>query len=181
MQEDMLLNLLIKKPEKGLKAVMDKYPGLVYHIAYARLKNVCVKEDIEELAGDVFFSLYQNRNSISLEKGGIKAYLCTVTLRKSVDIYRQKRSHTPPFSLDDEILISGASADEIFMKEEAVRKLYEAISELPEKEREAVVRKVFLGQTSKEISEELSISDEAVRRRISRAYAALREMLKGVI
>ena len=48
MNEDMLLSLLKKKPEKGLQAAIDKYSGLVYHIAYGKLKNVCVKEDIEE-------------------------------------------------------------------------------------------------------------------------------------
>ena len=181
MQEDMLLKLLQRKPEKGLQAAMDKYSGLVYHIAYAKLKNLCVKEDIEELAGDVFFALYENRHRIDSKRGGIKAFLCTVTLRKAVDIYRQKSSNYPPLSLDDSLLICDSSVDEVFMKEETLKQLQSAILKLGEDDRALIVRKIFLGQTSKEISEELNLSHEAVRKRISRAYATLREMLKGVI
>ncbi len=181
MQEDMLISLLVKKPEKGLQAAMDKYSGLVYHIAYARLKNICVKEDIEELAGDVFYFLYENRNKIDRQKGGIKAFLCTVTLRKAIDIYRQKQKNFPPLSLEDDILICENGADEVYLKEETLKQLQQALSELEETDRALIVRKVFLGQSSKEISKELNLSDEAVRKRISRAYAQLRKLLKGVI
>lgn len=181
MNEDMLLSLLKKKPEKGLQAAIDKYSGLVYHIAYGKLRNVCVKEDIEELAGDVFFALYENRNSITTQKGGIKAFLCTVTLRKAVDIYRKSCKTAYPISLDDDILINDICTDEIFIREETLNELYKAINCLNETDKAVIIRKIFLGQSSGEIGEQLSLSDDAVRKRLSRAYSHLRELLKGVI
>lgn len=180
MQDEKIYTALKKNPEKGLKMAMDKYTGLVYHIAASRLNGLCTKEDIEELCGDVFFNLYNNRNRISIEKGSLKAYLCKIALNKATDIYRKKSAEPRPLSLDEDIF-ANSGVEEIMLKEEKLQLLTLALNELEETDRKIIVCKVILGYTSKELSKEFSLSDDAVRKRISRGYALLREKLKGVI
>ncbi len=180
MHDEIIYTALKKKPEKGLKMAMDKYTGLVYHIAASRLKGLCSKEDIEELCGDVFFSLYNNRNTLNLQKGSIKAYLCKIALNKATDIYRKKSAEPFSLSLDEEIF-ANSGVEEIILKEEKLQLLALALKELEETDRKIIVRKAFLGYTSGELAKEFALSDDAVRKRISRGYALLREKLKGVI
>ncbi len=178
MSDDLMLKALQKKPEEGLRMAMDKYARLVYHIALGKLRDVCSKEDIEELVSDVFLALFENRNKI--KSGKIKAFLCSVALNKSVDLFR-RITFSQTVELKEDILSYDGMVEEMFFKAQDKKELKAALSQLDELDKSILARKIYLRQTSKQIAQALNLSDDAVRKRISRSYEKLRENLSGVI
>lgn len=178
LSDELLLKTLQKKPEKGLQMAMEKFSPLVYHIAQGKLKDVSSKEDIEELVSDVFIALYENRHKI--EKGKIKAFLCTVTLNRAVDMFRRKTAFQT-LELKEDIVSNERSLEEMFFSAQDKKELKNALMQLDDTDKAILARKIYLKQTSKEIAAAFGLSDDAVRKRISRAYEKLRENLSGVI
>ena len=178
MSDELRLKALQKKPEEGLRMAMDKYARWVYHIALGKLKDVCSKEDIEELVSDVFLALYENRNKITV--GKIKSFLCTVTMNKSVDIFRRKTA-AQTVELKEEIVSYDGMVEEMFFKAQNTKELKAALLQLDDLDKTIIARKIYLKQSSKEIAKALNLSDDAVRKRISRSYEKLRNSLSGVI
>lgn len=87
-----LLQLLRKKPEKGLDKMINMYSGLVYTIASDKLSLICSNEDIEECVSDVFYEVYRQREAINLQKGSIKGFIAVIAKRKAIDIYRSLKN-----------------------------------------------------------------------------------------
>lgn len=87
--DEFLLKLLHTKPEKGLEKLIDTYAGLVYTIIYSKLNPILSKEDIEECSSAVFYEIFNNRDSIDLNKGSLKAFIAVVAKRKAIDMLRR--------------------------------------------------------------------------------------------
>ncbi len=175
MQDKMLLDLLLSKPHKGIERIMKEYTGFVYAIAKTRLIGVCTLEDVEELASDVFFYLYEQRENINLEKGSLKTWLAVITTRRAVDLYRKKTAQGKELPLYEETL----SSDDFIEKQEDRAAVVAAIKELGEPDTEILLRKLYFGQTAREIAKIKDMSTSAVEKRISRSYVKLRELLGG--
>ncbi len=177
MQDKMLLDLLLSKPHKGIERIMKEYTGFVYAIAKTRLIGVCTIEDIEELASDVFFYIYEQREKIDLEKGSLKSWLAVITTRRSVDLYRKKTARGNSLPLCDDAL----STEDFIVQQEDRAAVVAAIKELGEPDTEILIRKLYFGQTAREIAKIKDMSQSAVEKRISRSYIKLRELLGGEV
>lgn len=175
MQDKMLLDLLLSKPHKGIERIMKEYTGFVYAIAKTRLIGVCTLEDIEELASDVFFYIYEQREKIDLEKGSLKTWLAVITTRRSVDLYRKKTAQGGSLPLYEDAV----ATEDFIEKQEDRAAVVAAIKELGEPDTEILLRKLYFGQTAREIAKIKDMSQSAVEKRISRSYVKLRELLGG--
>lgn len=175
MQDKMLLELLQSKPHKGIERIMKEYMGFVYAIAKTRLIGVCTLEDVEELATDVFFYLYEQRENIDLGRGSLKAWLAVITTRRAVDLYRSRIAKGTDLPLNEATLAS----DDLLEKQEDRAVVIDAIKKLGDPDTDILLRKLYFGQTAKEIAKIKNMSQSAVEKRISRSYVKLREILGG--
>lgn len=183
MQDEDLLRLLQKQPEKGLKHLMDEYTGLVWSIARAKLSQVCSDEDIEELASDIFLLMYYQSGKIDLQKGSVKAYLAVITARKAVNLYRKKMAGAgPTFFLNEDITaLDKDLPEEQVQRTQARQAVVDAIKELAYPDREIIIRRVYFSQSAKAIAQEMNLTSTAVDKRISRCYERLRGDLGGIV
>lgn len=177
-----ILDLIKSNPEKGMSALMEQYTGLVYTIVKNKVSTVCTSEDIEETVSDVFVTFYKKVNDVDLSKGNLSAYLTTIAKRKAIDKFR---SCIKPYeiSTDDEQAFLEIP-DNYNLEAEAERKmiyrrLIEEINALGEPDRTIIYRKYFLSEGSKAIANHIGISDDSVRKRLSRALQKIQERLKG--
>lgn len=166
--------LLRGNPEKGLKALMKQYGGLVYAVVKRCLPEFC-EADVEECAANVFSEFYLDLEKYDPSKGSVKAWLCVIARHNAVDF---SRKNPPSLELDEEIAVSETTLESNLEEDELRKAVLEAVKSLGEPDREILLRKYYFGESSKQIAARLKMSASNVNARTSRAVGKLRESLK---
>jgi len=182
MNDNALIKLIRRSPEKGLSVLMGEYLGLVHSVIRGRLKGPEFSEDVEEAVEDTFIDFYRGIGSFDPQKGGVKGYLCTIARRRAGNVYKRRLREGTILPLEDasaEELAEYASFDDELIKGEQRHALFAAINALGEPDREIVIRKYYLEEPSKVIAERLGMSVSAVDTRTHRAIDKLRKRLGG--
>ena len=176
MQEQELFRLIEQDPQQGFAQLMRRYGALAASVARNLMRAGGFGEaDVEDVLAEGLQELFRNREQLDLEKGSLKALFCSIVRHKAIDRLRQKREEIPLSELlnlpDDFCLEEGILEKEL--KEEVLA----AVRSLKEPEREIILRKYYLGQSSKEIAACLKLSPGNVDVRAHRAVQQLRKLL----
>jgi len=179
MTDNEIISLMISSPSQGRRALFDEYCNYVYAIAASKLRTCGSREDIEECVSDIFAELYR-----ICEKGftaALKAVVCSVAKRRSIDAYRKlSRGYGRTVSIDDEDfreMPSGDRVDENSERADTRRVILSKIGELGEPDSTIIIQQYFYNRTAREIAEAVSLTAANVQKRSSRARAKLRELL----
>lgn len=176
MNDAELLDFLRKNPEKGLKALIAQYSGLVYAVVRRNLPETLCAADAEACAAEVFGEFYLDLDKYDPSKGSIKAWLCVIARHNAFDLARRNTAALP---LEEDIQ---TDANEIFLESdleesELRHAVLSEVKSLNEPDREILLRKFYLGEPSKEIAARLKMSVSNVDARTSRAVEKLRKKL----
>ncbi|MBK5722509.1 RNA polymerase sigma-70 factor [Dysgonomonas sp. Marseille-P4677] len=138
-------------------------------------KTIC-----EDIVQNIFLKLWNDRNELNIETS-LKSYLLRSVRNSCLDHLRHKKIvdsyATKLFSSFNDF----DSAEDYVLYSDLHQHLVEAISKLPEKQREAFTMSRYKEMKYKEIAEKLNISERAVEDRISKALAQLRISLKDFL
>lgn len=184
MRDEKLLHMLSSDPERGMGELISAYSGLVYSVIRARLgRNAFSEADIEDCAAETFAEFYFSLGSFDPKRCSIKTWLCVLAGNNAKDALRKRKRAPETLSIDEEGSIELPGPD--FTEDEALKRalcaeLTEAISSLNDTDRQIIVRKFYLGQSSAQIAEKLSLTVSNVDTRTHRAIKKLKERL-GVI
>ncbi len=149
-----------KTPEQLIAA----YGGMVYRLAYAQTRS---RHDADDIFQNVFLQVVRRRPAFESEAHE-KAWLIRVTLNALKSHWRAAwRRHDVP--LDDRIPFPAPEENA----------LDDALRRLPPKYRAAIHLYYFEGYTAEEIARMSGEKPSAIRTRLTRARAQLRELLKG--
>ncbi len=185
MQDQELIDLIKRNPNLGLSKLMSDYMGLVCTIVRGKLDSVCDEFEMESCASDIFVEFYNNIDRYAQGKGSIKTFLCVIAKHKAIDLFRKKSREFRNISVDDEenniVLSDSINIEEEYITREQKKLLLEAVSKLGEPDHEIIIRKYYFGESSKQISDRLSMTVTAIDTRSSRAIVKLRKMLTGCI
>lgn len=173
MRDDEILGLLRGNPEKGLKLLTKLYGGLVYAVVRRNLPGIS-DADIEACAADVFAEFYLELDKYDPSKGSLKAWLCVIARHNALDAARKNKETLP---LDEEALSYEKNVESELENAELRRAVLAEVKSLPEPDREILLRKFYLGESSKEIAARLKMSVSNVDTRTSRAVEKLRKKL----
>lgn len=174
MSDDELLDLLRRDPEKGLKALIAKFGGLVYTVVRRNLPEAFCAAYIEACAADVFAEAYLDLEKYDPTKACLKAWICVIARHNAADLARRSNIALP---LDEDIRadIGGVTFESDLEEREMRRAVLSEIKSLGEPDREILLRKIYLGESSKEIAARLKMSVSNVDTRTSRAIEKLRK------
>ena len=179
MNDERLLELLNADPDKGMSKLIETYSGIVWSVVRSRLRPpVFSEEDVEDCVGDAFAELWRDRAKLDLSRGSLKSWLAKLALNNACDRLRRRmgRETTVPI---EELPESQAAVEVDFTSGLRRAELIAALDKLKKPDREAVVRKYFLGQSSKSIAECMGSTVSAVDTRTHRAVKKLREIMGG--
>ena len=183
MPDDALYQLLKTDPEAGMAALIDQYASLVYAVVRGKLFIPPFdRSEIEHCAADTFSEFYMELDKFDPERGSIKALLCVMARNNALDLLRKHQTAPSSLSLDEENfpdLTDDFSLEGDFEDRETRRTLMEAIRALGHPDRDILVRKFYLGQSSKEIAAALNLTVSNVDTRTHRAIKTLRDRLGG--
>lgn len=175
MEANNALTLLRREDDTAaLELIIKVYTPYVFSVLRRKLGSLAQSEDIEELASNVFFSLWQHRKRLRTEN--LKAWLAKVAENEAKSWLRQQHLHT----ISTELVLELSDSTAERMEDETERKLMiqEALAQLDGETREILVRCYAQRQTVAEISEALGMKLPTVKSRLQRGRKKLQKYLE---
>ena len=168
---------LVQKSQAGetqaFGEIYDIYIDDIYRFIFYKVGQREVAEDLTE---DTFFKAWQKLDSFSQTKHPFSSWLYRIAKNTVIDYFRKERVNIEELQIDiaDEKVDTKKHTEQYFNQQH----LQEALSKIPEKQREVVVLRYVNELSHKEISEVLDKSEVAVRSLLSRGMAKLKEIMK---
>lgn len=183
MQDEVVLDLIRKDPDDGMRELISRYSGLVYSIIRSKLRQAGLPQaDVDACASDTFSEFYIHLDRYDPSRCSVKTWLCVIAKNVSCDAYRKALKERPGLSADigenldvpDDFSLEGE-----FISKQERQSLIEAVNRLSEPDRQIIVRKYYLGQSSKQIAEKLGLTVSNVDTRTHRAVKKLKTLFGG--
>lgn len=171
-----LAGRLLEREEAALREVMATYGGVVYGMARRVVADAALAE---EVAQDAFLALWRRPGAFDPERGTLQSFLVGIARNKAIDIVRREESRRRT----KDALVSEAEAAPVAVVEAASsgiaerHEMKEALQQLSEVQREAVVLAYFGGRTYREVAEELDIPEGTAKTRLRDGLSRLRELI----
>lgn len=161
--------------------LLDKYRNPVIHFLYRMVRNQSVAE---ELAQEVFLRVYRSRGTYE-PTAKFTTWLFRIATHLALNWMRDGKHEKSQESLDDgsgagpgrEIFDRGPSVEQRLVKQTKLDEIRRAVSELPDKQRAAVLMHKYKEMEYSQIAKVLSCSESAVKSLLFRAYETLRGRL----
>ena len=168
MQEEARIRLLKQQNENALREIIRDYSAYVSTIIRNVGRGSFSEYDVEEIAADVFVTVWQNAEKLDGKK--LRPYLGVLARNHAVDRLRRLRFTVPL----DEITISSGSdiAEETEQKmlSETVRSVIEGMAET---DRDILIRFYFYCEHIPQIAASMQLSESAAKTRLFRARKKL--------
>lgn len=180
MTDDQLWKKSVDGDRDAFGQIVERHQALVCSLAYSACGSLSRSED---LAQETFLAAW-NRLRDLREPAKLRAWLCGIVRHLAANAARRElRRGGPPESLDasDELcaLAEDPAAQAVTREEAAL--LWQTLAALPETYREPMVLFYRQGQSVAEVARALELSEDAVRQRLTRGRAQLREELATLV
>jgi RNA polymerase sigma factor (sigma-70 family) len=165
---DLLRAFARDQSQDAFTALVQRHLDLVY---CAALRQVRSPQLAEEIAQSVFADLARHAAGLKADTV-LTAWLYQVTRRTAIDVVRREARRQLREQIAFEMNAMNAIADDWAQIEPL---LDEAMHALNETDRTAVLLRYFENKSLREMGETLGMTDDAARKRVSRAVERLRE------
>ena len=161
------------KKIKTLEQLIDKYSSYVVVIASRIGGSILKAQDIEEIASDVFFSIWKNRHSL-IETESIKPYIAQIARNMTRKKLLTCKTSEP---LEDDILVAPGHdiAEELYLQEK-VTYIHNLFEEFKSPDRDILISYYFDNYKLEEIATNLEIPLSTVK---SKLYRGRKEVVKA--
>ena len=155
----------------ALGELVRRHLDFVFGVARRAVRDAAMAEDVSQA---VFLILARKAHTIRHAEH-LGSWLFQTTRYTAANAIKMaaRRSRHEKLAARQE----GAGMPHIAEQSELVYQLDDALSELPQPEREVILLRFFRGQEYTEIADHLSVSEPAARKRLSRGVERLREIL----
>jgi RNA polymerase sigma-70 factor (ECF subfamily) len=170
----LLLNSLRAGSEDALRKVILKYSIYIRTVIRNTAGGKLTNEDVEEIASDTFFALWQKPERPTALK--LKSYLAATAKHKTISKLRENKGETVP--IDDDMQIdSGYSLEDTLIADVSKRNVREAILAMDSPDKEIFLRHYYQSQSASVIAREVGLSKSAVEKRLIRGREKLKRIL----
>jgi RNA polymerase sigma factor (sigma-70 family) len=158
--------------EPAFTDLLRQYSGLVYAAARRRLPSHAVAEEVTQ----VVFTQLAKKPPLVKNDGELAGWLHRTTVHIAIDAWRTEiRRQTR--EQEAVLLESAPGAEDTRIWEELTPHLDEALDQLGEGDRQAVLLRYFEGKSMRDVGAGLGISEDAAKMRVSPAVSRLRDEL----
>lgn len=173
--DDELKSLLLQGSEAAFDEIYSRYWKRLYNEAYKRLYDPGLSEEVVQ---DIFIDLWATRNR--KEIGNLAAYLVTAVRYQVFGIYNKQRK-LPFFEEPLEYIQSVEGTDSACFEKDLIAAVQHWLDQQPGKRKE-IFRLRYLEQlTTREISEELNISQKTVQNQLNASQYSLRSSISKLL
>jgi len=176
--EDKLLIWKLKNGSKdALCRVYEKYEGKMLASAISILNDV---SDAEDAVHDAFLSFAQSIDKLKLH-GNLKGYLTTCVINRARDKIRARQRFRLGPDKSNPVGITSKQPSDIVIHDEELRRLSNAMVELPYEQREAIVTHLQGGMTFRAIAKLQGVSVHTIWSRYRYGLNKLRSLLNSKV
>ena len=178
-----LIQKAIAGDETAYRTLLENYRGAIFNLLYKMVRN---REETEDLVQEAFMKAFKALPSFN-EEYAFSTWLYKIAINNCIDHMRKKRLKTYSINkpvqskdgeLDREFPDTSMSPDKDLLSEERTNLIEEAIEELPENYKIAIVLRHSEERSYEEIAQLLNIPLGTVKARIFRAREMLKKKLK---
>ncbi|MDR0857932.1 MAG: sigma-70 family RNA polymerase sigma factor [Oscillospiraceae bacterium] len=171
---DMFALIAVRRgDDAALEQLISKYTPYVTTVIRGVGDGSITVEDVEEIASDVFFALWQNVGKPNPLK--LKAYLGQIARNKAKNRLRSRKEELP-FE-DDWIADEGETLVDGLTRESEQNAVKSAVLSLSEPDREIFLRHYYQLQTVTMIADEMKMGESAIKHRLDRGRLKLKAIL----
>ena len=183
LERDAELMLRVREgDESSFALLLEKHRNSVMHFLYRMVQNRAIAE---ELAQEVFLRVYRSRETYE-PTAKFTTWLFRITTHLALNHVRDKRHEKLHDSIDEKIEDAAPrqlaaremNVEERMLKDARLGEIREAIEQLPEKQRSAVLMHKYQEMEYSQIAGVLGCSESAVKSLLFRAYETLRSRLR---
>lgn len=152
--------------------LVERYRGLVYAFAYARLRN---REEAEDTTQEAFLRAYQYLPDFRMSDR-FAGWLMRIARNLCTDVARRRRGR-PTEELSDEWMDRSPTPEMAAMTRERRRELTAAIDSLPEKHQILILMHYGSGRSYREMALATDLPETTIVGRMAAALRGLRRRL----
>jgi len=171
MSDGTLLGAVKRGSENALSRVIDKYADSVCNTIKKTCGDILTHEDIEEVASEVFFSLWENSGSVEILKG----WLSSTARAKAKLRLRDKRAEPPV--LDEYYSGKSDTAEDMIISGYSRETVEAAIPLLDSPDREIFYSYYYDSKLIVTIASETSLTESEVKERVVASRERIRQYL----
>lgn len=161
--------------EAALAELYDLHSGFVFGLA---MRVIGDKQAAEDITQDVFVSFWQAPDRFDADRGSMRAFLGTLTHRRSVDLIRReeaRRRRETKTSLEPRVT---PAVEDNAMRTSTAEQVRAAVATLPAAQREALELAYFEGHTYRQVAEILGIPEGTAKSRLRLGLQRIAELLR---
>jgi RNA polymerase sigma-70 factor (ECF subfamily) len=166
-----------QRDQKALEQLMAQYTGYVTAILCNLSRGALAVEDIEELAADVFWKLWNSAESLDPQRP-LKPWLAQVT--RNTLFSRLRRLEKPRVPLEDDLLLFSDSPQpqQLAESREQAAIVRETVEGLGEPDRELFIRYYYFGEKLAATAARLGLPIGTAKTRLRRCRLRLQKIFK---
>ena len=161
---------------RAYESVVKRHLKSISHYAFRMLGNT---KDTEDITQETFLRLWTHADTWRGEKASVSTWLHRIAHNLCIDYLRKDKSAITSEYLDEHE--GHDSPAEQPDKEERLLSLREALSQLPERQRSAIVLNHYHGFSNREIAQIMEVSVDALESILARARRGLKAELLATI
>jgi RNA polymerase sigma-70 factor (ECF subfamily) len=148
----------------------------VYSYAYYRIGN---HHDAEDLTEQTFLQAYRHFERALAESDGrpLRPWLIRIAHNLAANHYRDRARKPQTPLADDDTLRTLHTTEDLVEGRDELKRILEAITDLPDDRREALIMRFALGMDNREIARAMGRSDGATKVLLHRAIKQLEELV----
>jgi RNA polymerase sigma factor (sigma-70 family) len=169
-ENDLLKAFTNERSEQAFAELVRRYAGLVYSVAKRRLNDAALAEDITQMV----FIRFAKRPPKLQSQVELAAWLHRTTIHVTIDAWRSESRRR---AREKQSIIMEPAPPENAIWEELAPNLDEALNQLNDEDRRALMLRFFDRKTMRDIGAALGVSEDAAKMRVSRALDRMRTQL----
>ncbi len=160
--------------QESLGKLIDKYGAYVSTIIWNVIGNRMSMADVEEVASDVFFALWNQAGKINASSA--KGYLASMARNMAINKLRENGQE---LNLEENIIaMENSDLEDTYVLKESRAIVRHSVNNMKEPEREILIRYYYYYQTMEKISQEMEINLSTVKTKLRRSREVLKEVLR---
>ena len=180
LDDQSLIRLIARSQESALSELYDRYSRLVYSLALNAVGDPAIAEEITQ---EVFIRVWDHAGTYRVEKSKVVTWIASITRYRSIDVIRRRKVRPEGQSVSWDIESFAVETGSMNVEESVEvsqrrQRVRQAISMLPDEQRQALAYAYFQGYTHREIAEILGEPLGTVKTRIRLAMQKLRQLLE---
>lgn len=172
MQEDQLIEKVLKGNGRAQKAFYDQFASKMYGVALRFAKDT---DEANDILQEGFVKVFNNLSSYRSE-GSLEGWIRKTIVNTAINYYKRNAKHRSSADIEM-VMIFEKSSNESVIDQLSAKELMQTISELPQGYRTVFNLNVIEGYTHKEIGDLLDISENTSKSQLARAKAYLQKRI----